>query len=107
MINNLKTPKNAKELATILGTVMYLNRFSTNLAVITALLRPLLKKGVHFSWEKHLQAALDETKKELETAMTQECYGIDPSTTERLAMELCGLLPETALGIRYVLVIAD
>ena len=81
VIKNLKTPENAKELATILGMVTYLNRFSTKLAVLTAPLRPLLKKGVHFSWEKHHQAALDEIKKELGTAMAQEYYDTDPSTT--------------------------
>ena len=49
-IKNLKTPESAKELQTILGMVTYLNRFSTKLAVLTAPLRELTKKGIHFRW---------------------------------------------------------
>ena len=52
-IQNLSTPANAKELLTVLGLVNYLNRFSPNLAELTAPLRTLTKKDIHFHWEKH------------------------------------------------------
>ena len=59
-IRNIKTPSNMKELQTILGTVTYLNHFSTKLAELTSPLRELTKKHVHFSWEPRHQQALDE-----------------------------------------------
>lgn len=51
-IRNLKTPTNSKELLTALGMITYLNRFSAKLADLTAPLRELTKKDVHFHWEK-------------------------------------------------------
>ena len=48
---NIKSPPNTGELQTILGMVTYLNRFSTNLADLTSVLRELTKKHVHFSLE--------------------------------------------------------
>ena len=47
-IQNLSTPANAKKLLTVLGLVNYLNRFSPNLAELTAPLRTLTKKDIHF-----------------------------------------------------------
>ena len=79
-IKSIQTPQNAKELQTLLGMVNYLNRFSLKLAEITAPLRELLKKNIHFKWEAHHQAALDRIKKELCTSQVISYYDPDPST---------------------------
>ena len=79
-IKNIQTPQNAKELQTLLGMVNYLNRFSVKLAEITAPLRELLKKNIHFKWEAHHQAALDRIKEELCTSQVISYYDPDPNT---------------------------
>ena len=79
-IHNMKSPSNMGELQTILGTVTYLNRFSTKLADLTSPLRELTKKHVHFSWEPHHQQALDRIKQELRTSKLISYYDPDPST---------------------------
>ena len=79
-IHNLKTPTNSKELLTILGMVTYLSRFTTKLAALTAPLRELTKKNVHFKWEKHHQAALDKIKEELCKAKVVSYYDPNPET---------------------------
>lgn len=79
-IKNLKAPENAKELLTVLGIVNYLNRFSTKLAELTAPLRELNKKGVHFRWEDRHQTALDKIKSELCQAKILSYYDPDPQT---------------------------
>ena len=79
-IKNLKAPESVKELATILGMVTYLNRFSTRLAPLTAPLRELNKKGVHFTWEAHHQKALEKVKEELCQTTALWYYDPDPAT---------------------------
>ena len=79
-IKNIQTPQNAKELQTLLGMVNYLNRFSVKLAEMTAPLRELLKKNIHFQWEAHHQAALERIKKELYTSQVISYYDPDPDT---------------------------
>ena len=79
-IKNIQTPQNAKELQTLLGMVNYLNRFSVKLAEMTAPLRELLKKNIHFQWETHHQAALERIKKELYTSQVISYYDPDPNT---------------------------
>ena len=79
-IKNIQTPQNAKELQTLLGMVNYLNRFSVQLAEMTAPLRELLKKNIHFQWETHHQAALERIKKELYTSQVISYYDPDPDT---------------------------
>ena len=79
-IQNLSPPSSTKELLTILGLVNYLNRFSPNLAELTAPLRTLAKKDVHFQWEKHHQDTLDKIKKELSSANILYFYDKNPKT---------------------------
>ena len=62
-IRNIKTPSNVKGLQTLLGMVTYLNRYSSQLATLTAPIRELTKKHVHFKWEPYHQQALDQIKK--------------------------------------------
>ena len=64
-IRNIKTPTNSKELLSILGIVSSLTRFSVKLAELTAPLRQLTKKHVHFRWEPHHQTALNKIKEEI------------------------------------------
>ena len=80
-IRNIKTPTNSKELLSILGIVSSLNRFSVKLAELTAPLRQLTKKHVHFRWEPHHQTALDKIKEEICSARVISYYDTDPATT--------------------------
>ena len=80
-IRNIKTPTNSKELLSILGIVSSLNRFSVKLAELTAPLRQLTKKHVHFRWEPHHQTALDKIKEEICSARVISYYDPDPATT--------------------------
>ena len=79
-IKNLKTPSNSKELHTILGMITYLNRYSPKLAELTAPLRQLLKKEVHFRWEPHHDEALTKIKEELCSSKILSYYDPDPAT---------------------------
>ena len=79
-IQNLSTPANAKELLTVFGLKNYLNRFPPNLAELTAPLRTLTKKDIHFHWEKHHQAALEAIKKELSNTKILSFYDKRPTT---------------------------
>ena len=76
----IKTPSNVKELQTLLGMVTYLNRYSSQLATLTAPLRELTKKHVHFKWEPYHQQALDQIKKELCSAKILSYYDPRPTT---------------------------
>ena len=80
-IQNIKTPTTSTELLTVLGMINYLNRFSVKLAEHTAPLRKLTKKGIHFRWEAHHQAALDKIKEELSKAKIISFYDPNPATT--------------------------
>ena len=79
-LRNISAPSNTKELLSLLGLITYLNRFSTKVAELTAPLRELTKKNVHFRWEQHHQAALDRIKKELCSAPILSYYDPDPET---------------------------
>ena len=79
-IRNLKAPANSKELLTALGMITYLNRFSAKIADLTAPLRELTKKDIHFHWENRHQNALDAIKKELTTARLLSFYDSNPAT---------------------------
>ncbi len=84
-IRNIKTPSNVKELQTLLGMVTYLNRYSSQLATLTAPLRELTKKHVHFKWEPYHQQALDQIKKELCSAKILSYY--DPLLGREVIVE--------------------
>ena len=80
-IRNIKQPESVKDLMTILGMVTYLNRFSTKLAALTAPLRELTKKGIHFRWEDRHRTALDNIKEELCRSTVLGYYDPNPATT--------------------------
>ena len=67
--------------------VTYLNRFSTNLADLTSVLRELTKKHVHFSLELYHQQALNRIKKELCTPELISYYDPEPKTPTTLQCE--------------------
>ena len=83
-LKNISAPSNTKELLSLLGLITYLNRFSAKVAELTAPLRELTKRNVHFRWEQHQQAALDRIKEELCTAPILSYYDPDPATTSIL-----------------------
>ena len=83
-LKNISAPSNTKELLFLLGLITYLNRFSAKVAELTAPLRELTEKNVHFRWEQHQQAALDRIKEELCTAPILSYYDPDPATTSIL-----------------------
>lgn len=80
-IKDIQSAKNAKELYTLLGMISYLNRFSVKLSQMTASLRELVKKNVHFLWQQHHQDALEAIKTELCRAQIISYYDTDPNTT--------------------------
>jgi len=47
----MPSPKNVKELKTLLGMANYMQKFVPNMSEITAPLRVLEKKGVLWHWE--------------------------------------------------------
>ena len=79
-IRNLKTPTNSKELLTALGMITYLNWFTSKLADLTAPLRKLTKKDIHFHRDKKDQNALEAIKQELTTARLLSFYDSNSDT---------------------------
>lgn len=90
-IKDIQSPKNAKELYTPLGIISYLNRFSVKLSQMTASLRELIKKNVHFVWQQHHQDALKAIKTELCRAQIISYYHTDPNTTTILQCDASSL----------------
>lgn len=80
-------PRNSSP--TILGMITYLNRYSTKLAQLTAPLRELTKKHVHFRWEHNHQQALDKIKEEICTSRILSYYDLSPTTTTVLQYDAC------------------
>ena len=80
-IRNISAPSNDKELLSLLGLITYLNRFSAKIAELTAPLRELTKKNVHFRWEQHHQTVLDKIKEKLCSAQVLSYYDSDPAMT--------------------------
>jgi hypothetical protein len=64
-IQEMPTPKNKKELESLLGMVTYMAKFAPSLSDVTKPLRDLLKKEVEFQWDAQHDAALKKTKETL------------------------------------------
>ena len=77
----ISAPSNTKELLSLLGLITYLNRFSAKVAELTAPLRELAKKNIHFRWQHEHEVALDRIKQELYSAPVLSYYDPDPATT--------------------------
>ena len=80
-LKSISAPSSTKELLSLLGLITYLNRFSPKIAELTAPLRELAKKNVHFRWEHEHEMALDKIKQELYLAPVLSYYDPDPATT--------------------------
>ena len=78
---SISAPSNTKELLSLLGLITYLNRFSPKIAELTAPLRDLAKKNVHFRWEHEHEMALDKIKQELYAATVLSYHEPGPATT--------------------------
>lgn len=61
-IQNLKPPRTLKQLQRFLGMINYIASFVKNLQLEIPNLRKLLKKTVHFKWEKIHQEEFDHVK---------------------------------------------
>lgn len=61
-IQNLKEPKNVKELQSLLGMFNYMREFIPNMADITAPLRILLKKSTSWHWSDNHQKTFEKLK---------------------------------------------
>jgi len=83
-LENISAASNTKELLSLLGLIIYLNRFSAKVAELTAPLCELTKKNVHLRWKQHHQAALDRIKEQLCSALILSYYDPDPATTSIL-----------------------
>ena len=80
-LKSISTPSNTKELLSLLGLITYLNRFSAKVAELTAPLRELAKKNVHFRWQHKHEVALDRIKQKLYSAPVLFYYNPNPATT--------------------------
>ena len=61
-IINMPSPKDKKELHTILGMITYLAKFAPSLSEITKPMRDILKEDFTFMWDKPQQDAFDKVK---------------------------------------------
>ena len=73
-IENLKPPKDKKELQTFLGMITYMSSFIPNLADYTAPFRNLLKENVDFAWNPSHSKAFEKVKLLICTATTLAYY---------------------------------
>ena len=65
-VRKLETPTDKQGVQRILGVVGYLMKFAPHLSEISAPLRELIKKNVHFRWDEHVHGvALEKIKKTL------------------------------------------
>ena len=84
-ITQMEPPNNKAELATILGMVNYLSRFTPNLAAITAPVRDLMKKDSEFVWDAQQDCAFKQMK-EVITSVDTLAY-FDPSKEVTLQVD--------------------
>ena len=80
-INQLKPPKNLKELRRLLGMLNYLSRFIPKFSDLTHPLRQLLKKDNEFYWTKEQEIAFINAKKAISTAPTLGFYDVTKPVT--------------------------
>ena len=73
-INDMKPPKNTKELMSFLGLVNYLHRFSGKLASLTTPLCALLKKDAELSWSPSHEKAFDAIKTKISATTALRYY---------------------------------
>jgi hypothetical protein len=59
-ITTMKAPTSHKELKRFLGRLSYIRRFILGLAAVTAVFKPLMKKGVPFVWSTTCQRAFEK-----------------------------------------------
>ena len=64
-IQELKEPKNEKELKSFLGAIQYLSKYIENLSAQTDLLRQLLKKNNEWSWTPEHSEAFTQLKNKI------------------------------------------
>ena len=64
-IIEMPPPKSKQDLRRLLGMVNYLSQYIPNMSKITAPLRSLLKKDIHWSWHDEHQKALERIQKVL------------------------------------------
>lgn len=62
VLKSFRTPANAEELRSFLGMVTYVGRFLPDLATVTAPLRDLIRKEVHFDWKGEHDQAFEQIK---------------------------------------------
>lgn len=63
-VQQLPTPEDKAAVQRLLGVVGYLQKFAPNLSEVAAPLRELVKKGIHFRWDKDVHGeALKKIKK--------------------------------------------
>jgi len=80
-VKNISAPTNTKELSSLLGLLIYLNRSSAKIEEYTAPLHTLTRRNPRFKWEDHHQAPLDKIKAELSSAHILSYNDLDPATT--------------------------
>ena len=64
-IQELKEPKNEKELKSFLGAIQYLSKYIENLSAQTDLLRQLLKKKNNWNWTTEHSEAFNQLKRKI------------------------------------------
>ena len=67
-------PKSKQDLRRLLGMVNYLSQYIPNMSKITAPLRGLLKKDIHWSWHDEHQKALERIQKVLTSSPVLHFY---------------------------------
>ncbi|CAM1319115.1 Uncharacterised protein g7110 [Pycnogonum litorale] len=100
-MKSIKTPTNIKEFQTILGMFTYLNRYSTKIADLTAPLRELVKKNVHFKCEPHNTEALERVKQELVTTPKIISY-YDPNSATTAILQVDASLKGLGAWLRQI-----
>lgn len=68
VIVNLETPKNVKQLRTMLGHTRYYRKFIKTYAQLIAPMEKLLKKDATFYWDVECQHSLNVLKENMVTA---------------------------------------
>ena len=73
-IIEMPPPKSKQDLRRLLGMVNYLSQYIPNMSKITAPLRGLLKKDIHWSWHDEHQKALERIQKVLTSSPVLHFY---------------------------------
>ena len=103
-IQEMPTPTSKEDVRRFLGVIQYLSKFIPNLSEIDGPLREIMKKNVHFFWEKPQEKSFQTLKELCSTSPVLAYYDVNKEVTiqcDASSYALGGVLLQDGKPIAY------